>query len=181
MPDTPPTSQRRSLSRLTSAATSRTGSRSQYTETKPTGLSMNRTASRSAEFIPQAAFRRTEVRAPVVVAARFMVPMHQRKRKGAFHEPLVWSSGFSRSERPEGGTPNKLRRTARSMVPMHGIRAEGALREPGSPNVSPASWTCYCSCPNPCAIRERGLSMDPRHLARSGIQEKRRRRDLGSA
>ena len=48
---------------------------------------MNRTAFRSAEFIPHAAFRRTEVRAPVAVAAGFMVPMHSKKRKGALHEP----------------------------------------------------------------------------------------------
>ena len=43
---------------------------------------MNRTASRSAEFIPQAAFRRTEVRAPVAVAAGVMVPMHAQKTEG---------------------------------------------------------------------------------------------------
>ena len=53
---------------------------------RPRGLFMNITASRGAEFIPQAAFRRTEVRAPVVVAAGLMFPMHSKKRKGAFHE-----------------------------------------------------------------------------------------------
>ena len=36
-----------------------------------------------------------------------LVPMHSKKRKGAFRESLVWSSGFDRSGPPEGGTPNQ--------------------------------------------------------------------------
>src|SRR2546425_335209 len=42
------------------------------------------------------------------VRGGFMVPMHGIKVVGAFHEPPVWSSGFSRSRPPEGGTPYRL-------------------------------------------------------------------------
>ena len=56
--------------------------------------------------------------------------MHGTNAEGAFHEPTVWCPGFSRSGPPEGGTPNKFRRTVRFKFPMHGTNAEGAFREP---------------------------------------------------
>jgi hypothetical protein len=50
-----------------------------------------------------------------------------RKRKGVLHEPSVWCPGFSRSDPPEGGTPNKLLHTFRFMVPKHRLRVVGVL------------------------------------------------------
>jgi hypothetical protein len=61
---------------------------------------------------------------------RFMVPMHSKKRKGALHEPTVWSPGFSRSGRPEGGTPYRWRAPARFMVPLHARQRKEAFHEP---------------------------------------------------
>jgi hypothetical protein len=49
---------------------------------------------------------------------RFRVPMHSKKRKQAFHEPPVWSSGFNRSEPSEGGTPYRWHDPAGFSVPM---------------------------------------------------------------
>src|SRR5438445_6492156 len=59
-----------------------------------------------------------------------MVPMHGTKVVGAFHEPPVWSPGFSRSGPPEGGTPYRWHDPDGFMVPMHGIEVVGALHEP---------------------------------------------------
>ena len=52
-------------------------------------------------------------------SAGFMVPMHGRKAEGALHEPPVWSSGFSRSAPPKGGTPYGWHAPDRFMVLMH--------------------------------------------------------------
>ena len=72
-----------------------------------------------------------------------MVPMHGIKVVEALHEPTVRSPGFSRSEPPEGGTPNKRRHTDGFMVPMHDIKVVEARHEPtailrqvGSPRVA---------------------------------------------
>ena len=46
-------------------------------------------------------------------------------RGGAFHEPCVWSPGFSRSGPPEGGTPYRWHDPDGFMVPMHGRRPRG--------------------------------------------------------
>src|SRR6266498_5930466 len=51
-------------------------------------------------------------------------------RMEAFREPPVWSSGFSRSGPPEGGTPYRRHVPAGLMVPMHGIKVVGTLHEP---------------------------------------------------
>src|SRR6266568_605923 len=51
-----------------------------------------------------------------------------------FHEPNVWSPGFSRSGSPEGGTPNKRRPSDRFMGPMHAQKRKGAFHEPQFPN-----------------------------------------------
>ena len=45
--------------------------------------------------------------------------------RGAFHEPCVWSPGFSRSGPPEGGTPYRWHDPDGFMVPMHGRRPRG--------------------------------------------------------
>src|SRR2546425_2272303 len=62
-----------------------------------------------------------------------MVPVHGKNGAEAFHEPPVWSPGFSRSGPPEGGTPYRWRDPGRFMVPMHGRKAEGAFHEPAPP------------------------------------------------
>src|SRR5438094_2468463 len=59
-----------------------------------------------------------------------MVPTHGIKVVGAFHEPTVWSPGFSRSGPPEGGTPNRPDDPDGFIVPMHGRKAERAFHEP---------------------------------------------------
>src|SRR6266487_2413603 len=51
----------------------------------------------------------------------------RKKRKRTFHEPPVWSPGFSRSGPPEGGTPNQLRPPDRFMVPMHAEKTKGGF------------------------------------------------------
>src|SRR6185503_11059728 len=58
-----------------------------------------------------------------------MVPMHSKKRKGAFHEP---PSRPRRRPRPRlsGLSSRTKTRTSRFMVPMHGLKAERALHEP---------------------------------------------------
>src|SRR5204863_7445381 len=54
-----------------------------------------------------------------------------------FHEPTVWSPGFSRSGPPEGGTPNRPEDPDGFVVPMHGnndIHAfHGNALAPGKP------------------------------------------------
>ena len=74
-----------------------------------------------------------------------MVPMHAQTRKGALHEPAVWSSGFSRpvvakgsgqahsdfsAGPPKGGTPYQWHAQFRFMVPKRGCKAVEALHEP---------------------------------------------------
>src|SRR5438477_8634525 len=69
----------------------------------------------------------------------FMVPMHAKKRKGAFQVPPVWSPGFSRSGPPEGGTPNRSDDPDGFMVPVHSKKQKGALHEPqGAAGILPA-------------------------------------------
>jgi hypothetical protein len=46
---------------------------------------------------------------PLLPSGRSPDPSHLKR----FHEPTVRSPGFSRPGPPEGGTPNKLRRTGR--------------------------------------------------------------------
>src|SRR5262245_22734428 len=64
-----------------------------------------------------------------------MVPMHSKKRKGAFHEPVVGTSRRDVPARVEAGgsiAPLRGRRSAvptRFLVPMHGPKAEGAFHE----------------------------------------------------
>src|SRR5437899_7291536 len=50
----------------------------------------------------------------------------------SFHEPPVWSPGFSRSGPPEGGTPYRWHDPDGFMVPMHVIEVVGARHEPQS-------------------------------------------------
>src|SRR5947209_5289268 len=50
----------------------------------------------------------------------------------SFHEPPVWSPGFSRSGPPEGGTPYRWHDPDGFMVPMHGTEVVGAFHEPQS-------------------------------------------------
>src|SRR5439155_9157213 len=82
-------------------------------------------------------FRRTDRKTPashdllqITVSAPdskfgwFMVPMHAREAEGALHEPPVWSSGFSRSGPPEGGTPYRWRAPDGFMAPRHGRQAQ---------------------------------------------------------
>ena len=57
-----------------------------------------------------------------------MVPMHGRTAEGAFHEPPVWSPGFSRSGPPEGGTPYRWHDPGGFMAQMHGTKAVETLR-----------------------------------------------------
>ena len=57
----------------------------------------------------------------------------------AFHEPPVWSSGFSRSEPPEGGTQYGWHTPNGFMVPRHGKDDERAFHEPRSAAVPAAS------------------------------------------
>src|SRR5947207_10905311 len=77
----------------------------------------------------------------------FMVPMHSNNRKRAFHEPTVWSPGFSRSGPPEGGTPNRPEDPDGFVVPMHGnndIHAfHGNALAPGKP-IRSTTFCCIC-------------------------------------
>src|SRR5437870_1700909 len=66
-----------------------------------------------------------------------MARMHGSEVVGAFHEPPVWSPGFSRSGPPEGGTPYRWHDPDGFMVPMHGIEVVGALHEPTHPRPLP--------------------------------------------
>src|SRR6266511_3790478 len=68
--------------------------------------------------------------------SRFVVVMHAQKRKDAFREPTVRSPGFSRSEPPEGGTPNKGRPHGAVHGPNASEKRKEALHERGSRRVT---------------------------------------------
>src|SRR3989454_1995093 len=73
--------------------------------------------------------------------------MHGTKVVGAFHEPPVWSPGFSRSGPPEGGTPYRWHDPDGFMVPMHGIEVVRALHEPTHPRPLPGGEHAFLSVP----------------------------------
>src|SRR5436190_2311744 len=94
-----------------------------------------------------------------------MVPMHSKKRKGAFHEPdrsgirsLHWESGAEDARTPDASrlpaSPNRAKRLEcvrfigafrlhgtipRFMIPMHSEKRKRALYEPqGAAGILPA-------------------------------------------
>ena len=69
---------------------------------------------------------------------RFMVPMHAKNRKGAFHEPPGDGTG------PTGCRPGPLtRRVERFMVPMHAVKRKEALQEPQCAAGIHPQQSCY--------------------------------------